>query len=65
MAKHEIGGGEYVTIDGITYSIAPQGPGKPIYHDKAHPLPGAYVGQWRRPTTDLGNGCTRPAAMIK
>lgn len=36
VARHAIGGGEYTTVDGITYSIAPQGPGKPMYRDKLH-----------------------------
>ena len=51
--RHAMTGGEYVTIDGISYSIAPQGPGKPQFHDKAcHPY-GAHTRnpdapEWRR-----------------
>ena len=50
MNKHHITGGEYTTVDGITYSIAPQGPDLPLYLDKAHPwrLPGGYIGEWRK-----------------
>ena len=35
--RHAISGGEYTTIEGITYSIAPQGPNCLKYRDKIHP----------------------------
>lgn len=64
--RHHIGGGEYATVvewlpaEGygpipvdITYSIAPQGPGKGVYVDKAHPRPTGWqpcipIPEWRR-----------------
>lgn len=48
VPRHALTGGEYTTIDGVTYSIAPQGPNCPIYRDKMHPTEPA-VAVWRRP----------------